>query len=377
MSGGVTPRTDRPHILFTILDWGMGHATRTWPLIILARQMGAEITIATRGTAAAWIDARMADWDDPKVPDPAPWRRIDKPGVAITYGRGKATRFRIAAQMPRFAASIRAERRWTRSTVSAFGITHVLSDNCYGCAPPSGVPSVLLTHQLRLPVPWGLRPIARFQVRRWCRPFEATWVPDFPGSVLAGQLSLPLTSNTEFMGPLSRFSFKSPAGTDATPAPVLIGLVSGPEPQRSDMESALRTCFLRDGRPAWILAGRPGAAAHQEANVLTLGDVDDVQFRAAVLGAEHIVCRSGYSTLLDLVALQRTATLVPTLGQPEQEQLARHWHSAHGWPTLDVRHLAGHTFAASEAQPVSSELPNLEARLRKWLFDVPTPPTTA
>ena len=105
--------------------------------------------------------------------------------------------------------------------------------------------------------------------------------------------------------------------------------------------------------------------------------MDDVQFRAAVLGAEHIVCRSGYSTLLDLVALQRTATLVPTLGQPEQEQLARHWHSAHGWPTLDVRHLAGHTFAASEAQPVSSELPNLEARLRKWLFDVPTPPTTA
>ena len=377
MIGGVTPRTDRPHILFAILDWGIGHATRTWPLIVLARQMGAEVTIATRGTAAAWIDARMADWDARKVPDSAPWRRIDKPGVAITYGRGKATRIRIARQMPRFAASIRAERHWTRSTVSAFGITHVFSDNCYGCAPPSSVPSVLLTHQLRLPVPWVLRPIARFRVRHWCRPFGATWVPDLPDSVLAGKLSLPLTSNTEFVGPLSRFSSKGTEDEDATPAPVLLGLVSGPEPQRSDMESALRMCFLRDGRPALILAGRPGTAAHQEANVLTLGDLDDKRFRAAVLGAEHIVCRSGYSTLLDLVALKCTATLVPTLGQPEQEQLARHWRSAHGWPTLDVRHLAGHTFTASEAQPVSSELPSPEARLRKWLFDVPTPITTA
>lgn len=376
MSGGVTPRTDRPHVLFAILDWGMGHATRTWPLIVLARQMGAEVTIATRGTAAAWIEARMADWDDARVPDPAPWRRIDKPGVAITYGRGKATRLRIARQMPGFAASIRAERHWTQRTISELGITHVFSDNCYGCTPPPGVPSVLLTHQLRLPVPWVLRPLARFQVRRWCRSFGATWVPDLADSALAGALSRPLTSNTAFVGPLSRFPSPGTAHAAALPAPVLLGLVSGPEPQRSDMESALRTCFLRDGRPAWILAGRPGTPPHQEGNVLTLGDLDDPPFEAAVLGADHILCRSGYSTLLDLVALQRTATLVPTLGQPEQEQLAHHWHATHGWPVLDVRQLADHTFVDSEAQPVSSELPGPEARLRSWLFDVPTPPTT-
>ena len=40
MSGGPTPRTNRPHVLFAILDWGMGHTTRTWPLIVSARRLG-------------------------------------------------------------------------------------------------------------------------------------------------------------------------------------------------------------------------------------------------------------------------------------------------------------------------------------------------
>jgi UDP-N-acetylglucosamine:LPS N-acetylglucosamine transferase len=36
-----------------------------------------------------------------------------------------------------------------------------------------------------------------------------------------------------------------------------------------------------------------------------------------------IVCRSGYSTLLDLSVIQKKALLIPTPGQPEQEYLGR------------------------------------------------------
>ena len=108
-------------------------------------------------------------------------------------------------------------------------------------------------------------------------------------------------------------------------APVLLGLVSGPEPQRTTMEQDLRTCFQRDERPALILAGRPGGGEHRTGNVLTVHDADDARFRQAVLAADTIICRSGYSTLLDLAVLGRTAVLVPTVGQPEQESLAREW----------------------------------------------------
>jgi predicted glycosyltransferase len=37
--------------------------------------------------------------------------------------------------------------------------------------------------------------------------------------------------------------------------------------------------------------------------------------------AELIVSRSGYTTLMDLAAIQRSALIIPTPGQPEQEYL--------------------------------------------------------
>ena len=47
-----------------------------------------------------------------------------------------------------------------------------------------------------------------------------------------------------------------------------------------------------------------------------------------ILSSEVIICRSGYSTIMDLVALNRTALLVPTPGQTEQEYLAEYLSSA-------------------------------------------------
>ncbi len=39
--------------------------------------------------------------------------------------------------------------------------------------------------------------------------------------------------------------------------------------------------------------------------------------------AKTIVCRSGYSSLMDLVSMGKKAVFVPTPGQPEQEYLAK------------------------------------------------------
>ena len=42
-----------------------------------------------------------------------------------------------------------------------------------------------------------------------------------------------------------------------------------------------------------------------------------------ILSSEWIICRSGYSTLMDLAALHKNAILIPTPGQTEQEYLAQ------------------------------------------------------
>lgn len=364
--------TDTPNVLFAILDWGLGHATRTWPLIVAARRLGAKVTVASRGTAGAWLDGRMAEWDRCHADSSlAPWSRVEKPGVTIRYAHGIGTLTRIAMQMPRFVRSISRERRWASTFTREQGVTHVFSDNCYGAwSDAPGVSNVLMSHQLHPPVPLVARDMAVRTLQHYARAFDAIWVPDSENQVLSGPMSAPISTTTRYVGPLSRFQLKQPehSGSDlATDSPVLLGLVSGPEPQRSDMEAALRSCFLKDGRPALILAGRPNGGEQRDANVLTVNDADDQHFLAAMRSAETIVCRSGYSTLLDLVVLGRTAVLVPTVGQPEQALLAKHWNRVHGWTTLRTSEIADFKPDGSRGRPVQADGESPMALMQDWL----------
>lgn len=315
----------------------------------------------------------MAEWDQRSgASGPGTWTRVEKPGVHIRYARGSATLPRIGLQMPGFIRSIGEERRWTRGFVPENGVTHVFSDNCYGaCASLPGVSNVFMSHQLHPPVPFPMDVLARGMVRRHLMAFDEVWVPDAPDRALSGGLSAPLLPGTRYIGPLSRFQALGPKedGQErpATDPVVLLGLVSGPEPQRTRMEEALRSCFLKDGRPSLILAGRPGGGEHREGRVLTVNDADDHRFREAVLTAECILCRSGYSTLMDLVVLGRRAVIVPTIGQPEQERLAREWSRMHGWTTLRTPDIASFTPGPMAGRTVVATGTGPEVAMRTWL----------
>lgn len=54
--------------------------------------------------------------------------------------------------------------------------------------------------------------------------------------------------------------------------------------------------------------------------------MDDLKLVAVLQGARKIICRSGYSTVMDLAALHLLdkAEWIPTPGQPEQEYLAEY-----------------------------------------------------
>ena len=52
-------------------------------------------------------------------------------------------------------------------------------------------------------------------------------------------------------------------------------------------------------------------------DVLTKSDLNQ-----KIMESDVVICRSGYSSLMDLVALQKKAILIPTEGQTEQEYLA-------------------------------------------------------
>jgi hypothetical protein len=117
-----------------------------------------------------------------------------------------------------------------------------------------------------------------------------------------------------------------------------------------------------------VVAGKPGGGRLQEGRVTTWYDPTSEELAWALAEAGTVVCRSGYSTLLDLAVLGRTAVLVPTPGQPEQEDLARHWARAFGFATCtstDLEH--GRVSGPAGNPPHVRANDDAIARLEAWL----------
>ena len=293
------------------LDWGLGHATRVIPIIQRLCELDAvPVIIADEAPLALLRDV---------FPDLAHARL---PGVQVRYSRGSSQALAMAGQFPAMLRSIRQEHALFQRAQRELHLDAVISDNRFGVRA-SRIPSVIITHQVFpfTPMAQGvLRRMNRYQLER----FDSCWVmdePEAPG--LAGELAhgsrLPV--NARYIGTLSRMDPKarmSPKGYR------VVAVISGPEPQRSIFQEILLAELQELSGEHLLVRGLP----MQEERMVT-GRVTMVphlrgeELAAALLQAELIVSRGGYTTLMDLVALGRTALLVPTPGQQEQEYLGR------------------------------------------------------
>jgi UDP-N-acetylglucosamine:LPS N-acetylglucosamine transferase len=122
---------------------------------------------------------------------------------------------------------------------------------------------------------------------------------------------------------LSRFENR--LGTDAPRTYKFVAVVSGVEPARSRFESILRKVLAKvPGRHAIIL-GKPilGVKSWSEGNIDFHTHLPDREFAEVVRGAQWVVSRGGYSTVMDMAVLGARCIFVPTPGQYEQVILAR------------------------------------------------------
>jgi hypothetical protein len=309
-----------PRLLFTVLNWGMGHATRCLPLIHYAQHCKWEVHIASSGTALQFLRSQC---------EPEKITFHEKPNQEILYSK-RGNRLKIALQIPGFLLNIQAERKWTEQFVGLHGITHIVSDNCYGVVTPM-VPCAMISHQWHLPVQnWGQWAVDAF-VRTQAKQFDQLWTPDIAETPrLSGKLgtSTGMPKSIKPIGVLSRLSRDVPKGKWAR-----VGMVSGPEPHRSLMENALKKWMSQGDLGGLILSGRPHGTVQHENGVTIWPNPSAAELAGALLGAKTIICRSGYSSLLDLAALGVRAILVPTPGQSEQIYLARHWAESFGFAT--------------------------------------------
>jgi hypothetical protein len=280
------------------------------------------------------------------------------PSYAMRYSRSRfLLPLWLLAQLPLFLFSILRERNRLNHLIQRRGIERVISDGRYGVCSRK-VPCVFITHQLCIlpPGPRWVRallagPILRLN-QRILRGFKEIWVPDFPEAVnLSGMLGHPPLAWPEvrYIFPLCRFrsetlpwsqpmeaaeagdhrdDTENPEGID------ILALVSGPEPQRAVFENLLTralqnrsgTRVLVRGVPGKSIAGQPKAAQPVTQGKLNVFDhLPGEQLSQYLASARRVVCRSGYTSVMELAGMGKTSVLfVPTPGQPEQEYLAEH-----------------------------------------------------
>jgi UDP-N-acetylglucosamine transferase subunit ALG13 len=255
---------------------------------------------------------------------------VELPGYHIQYDKNRAfTLLRLIGSIPRILNRIKAEHLWLRQFREQTELDAVISDNRYGLWG-KGLYSVLITHQL------GLRTSLGSWMDRWVQRrhyrlierFSACWVPDREqGTGLAGKLSHPLrmpSVQTRYIGLLTRMEGQTQAEGGTVD---LLVLLSGPEPQRTILERRLWGQLGAFSGKVVFVRGLPGGGGPLEGNLREVEVHDHLPARTLnemLLCTKLVVARAGYSTVMDLVRLEKKAILIPTPGQTEQEYLGKY-----------------------------------------------------
>ena len=308
-------------ILICPLDWGIGHATRCVPVIQKFIELGDEVVIVADGRPYEFLRIEFPGC-----------RIIRLRGIKITYTKRTDLLIKIMTLIPAFIRGYYREHKDLDHLIKLERPDIIISDNRYGLWNKK-LYSILITHQLNIMIPRSLRVLSPFINRfiyHWIERFNECWIPDFElHKGLAGSLSHPevLPKNSHYIGTLSRFSnlttkWEMPQIIDYD----IVVSLSGPEPQRTIFEEKIFEQVKGTGLSGIILRGFTEKKEEWDLTdkIRVYSHLETSKIREIMRRTHLVICRSGYSSLMDLVTMGINAILVPTPGQTEQEYLARY-----------------------------------------------------
>ena len=305
-------------IFFAVLNWGLGHATRSTVIIQELIDLGHEVHLGSDGEAGRFLREAFPALSYHSLPS-----------YDVEY-RFTSMFWNMLLQGPKVLSAIAAEQKFASSLQEKEAFDLILSDNRYGVYH-SSIPSILISHQLRvLSKPRWTRPINAFLIQKWLSNFNTTWIPDAPNRPLSGQLSLPSDKRlpVRCIGPLS---YLSSFASNEEHAPIdIVCLLSGPEPQRSKLEEILLEVMEKHlseypTKKVVLIRGKISNSTSLSSDGIQIIDFcKGAELATYLSAAKLVICRSGYSSIMDLEVFGKEALFIPTPGQPEQEYLAKH-----------------------------------------------------
>lgn len=293
------------------LNWGLGHATRCIPIIKALIENGFEPIIASDGVALEILKKEFPSLIF-----------LELPSYQIEYAKNSAFfKWKLIINSPKMVEAIMNEKEIVKKWIKDYNIEGIISDNRLGVRSKK-VFSIFITHQLNVltgNTSWISSKLHQYVIKK----YDECWVPDNENSQnLSGELGHLNDPHLRinYIGPLSRFSVLSlPLKYD------LMILLSGPEPQRTLLENKLREEVKRfDGKVIFVCGKvELDQKITIENNVTFYNFMTSDGLEVALNESEKVLCRSGYTTIMDLAKLNKKAFFIPTPGQFEQEYLAK------------------------------------------------------
>ncbi|MBI5389940.1 hypothetical protein HZB02_00440 [Candidatus Woesearchaeota archaeon] len=311
----------KKRILIAPLSWGLGHATRCMPIIRALVAEGYQVDIAACGRAAVLLKTEFPKLKHHHLHDYHP-----------PYPKSSFFLSSFAVNLPKLLAEILSEHARAKQLIEQQNYDLIISDNRFGVYHPK-IPSLFISHQTMFSFPSGLflAEIASAWFNRYFhRHFTKILVPDFADSHdnIAGKLSHSGSRHqVYYMGPVCDAKSQTLHGQRID----LFITISGPEPQRTKFEEIVMEQLPSLHGRIVVALGKPEMHGKtRKGNVLIYDHLDRKQQLQCLTQAEMIVCRPGYTTVMELLELKKNALFIPTPGQTEQEYLSR-LYATRGW----------------------------------------------
>lgn len=294
-------------VIIAPLNWGLGHATRCVSIIEELQKKNFIPVIASDGNALRFLKKEFPTLE-----------YLELPSYNISYS--KNLKWTLFFKLPTFLNTVKKEQKVLQEYLhNTKNIVGIISDNRFGIHSKK-IPSIYITHQINV-LSGILTPITSYFHQRIIKKFNECWIPDDENLKLSGKLSKSSNKlHQKYIGILSRFKKQNLEQE----IDVLI-ILSGPEPNRTQLESKLLSIFKNSSQKIYLIQGNVETAQKttSKENITVVNFMLSKELEKTINASKIIVCRAGYSSILELISLDKNAILIPTKHQSEQEYLAK------------------------------------------------------
>jgi uncharacterized protein (TIGR00661 family) len=308
------------NIVYGLCSWGLGHATRSLPVIRKLIDENNKLTIISNGRSLDLLKKELGNeikyYDIPDYP-------------VLVSENTRQFMVKSLVYWPAFIKRMESGLQRLKKILEKNKYDRIISDARYDMYDKK-IPSFFISHQMRIMNPLRLK---RFESGSeifnlfFFKRFSGVIIPDFKDDNLSGDLSHNLKRIDEdklhYIGALSDFK-KKKIKKDID---FLIS-ISGPEPQRTLLETKLLSQVDDLKGKIVVTLGKTEIKNKKNMkNIITYSFLNKKKREDLLNRSKLVISRSGYSTIMDLAVVGTKALMTPTPGQIEQEYLGNFHNS--------------------------------------------------